>query len=201
MTTGVQQVLDRAAIAELIQRERAARDAARWEEMAQYHHPDSAIDVAWFRGSGADFVRATQRNWRTDAINFHEVGPAVITVNGSRAIAETSCTLHGFYKLDGVDVTSTGFIRLLWRAQRHQGTWLIAGLRGLYIRDLLQPCSPSENLKLDEDELSKYRDSYRFLTHTLRVLGRQPQDDLPGVDRPESVAALREGERLWLHQA
>ena len=42
------QVLDRAAVAELIQRERAARDGARWEEMATYHHPESMIDVAWF---------------------------------------------------------------------------------------------------------------------------------------------------------
>ena len=192
------QVLARAAVAEVIQRERAARDGARWNEMATYHHPDSMIDVAWFRGSGQDFVRATERNWRTDAVNFHEVGPAAVIVNGDRAIAETACTLHGFYKLDGVDVTSTGYIRLLWRAKRLRGKWLIAGLRGLYIRDLLQPCSPSHRLGLDELELSTFRDSYRYLTHTLKVLGRDPKHDLPGVDRPESIAALRKEEELWL---
>ena len=111
------QVLERAAIADIIQRERAARDAALWDEMARYYHPDSLVDVAWFRGSGEKFVLATKKNWRTDAINFHEMGLAVVTVNKDRAIAETACTLHGFYKLNGIDVTSTGFVRLLWRAQ------------------------------------------------------------------------------------
>ena len=195
------QLLDRASVAELIQRERAARDGARWEEMATYHHPASMIDVAWFKGSGAEFVQATARNWRTDAINFHEVGPAVVTVNNDRALAEAACTLHGFYNLKGVDVTSTGFVRLLWRARRHNGRWLIAGLRSLYILDLLQTCSPSDRLDLDENELSSYRSSYRFLTFTLKHLGRDPKHDLAGVDRPEGVTALLSAERAWLNGA
>ena len=150
--------LERAVIADLIQRERAARDAASWDEMASYYHPESLIDVAWFKGTGEEFVRATQKNWRTDAINFHEMGSAVVTVGNDR----------GFYKLNGVDVTSTGFVRLLWRAQRLQDHWLIAGLRSVYIRDLLQPCNPSQTIVLDEKELSAYRPSYRYLSYTLK---------------------------------
>ena len=196
-----QLILDRAEIADLIQRERAARDGARWDEMASYHHPESRVDVAWFQGSGQDFVQATSKNWRTDAINFHDVGPAVVTINKDRALADTGCTLHGFYKLNGVDVTSTGFVRLLWRAQRLGPRWLIAGLRGIYTRDLLQSCTPGDSLQLDERDLSGYRQSYRYLTHTLKTLGRQPSHDLPGVDRPETVAALREAETAWLGQA
>ena len=124
-----------------------------------------------------------------------------MTVNNDRAIAETACTLHGFYKLDGVDVTSTGFVRLLWRAQRLDGRWLIAGLRGLYLRDLLQPCGPSERLDLNDGELSAYRQSYRFLTYTLRVLGRVTSHDLPGVDQPERAAALLNAEQAWLSES
>ena len=192
------QLRERAVIAELIQRERTARDAASWDEMSMYYHPDSMVDVAWFKGSGAEFVRATKNNWRSDAINFHELGSAVVTINKDRAIAETACTLHGFYKLEGIDVTSTGFVRLLWRAQRHGDRWLVAGLRSLYIRDLLQPCNPSQTLTLNEAELSTYRPSYRYLTYTLKYLGRHPNHDLPGLDRPDSVSALRGAERLWL---
>ena len=194
------ELLDRAAIADLIQRERAARDAASWDQMASYYHPDSSIDVAWFRGTGEEFVRATQRNWRTDAINFHEMGTAVVTLNGDRALAETACTLHGFYKLDGVDVTSTGYVRLLWRAQRLDGRWLVAGLRSVYIRDLLQPCNPSQPLKLNEADLAGNRASYRYLTYTLKYLGRDPKNDLPGFDRPETVVAFRTAEAAWLEQ-
>ena len=193
-------ILEQAAIAALIQRERAARDAAQWKEMATFYHPESMIDVAWFQGSGQEFVQATKRNWRTDAINFHELGVAVVDICSDRALAETACTLHGFYNLNRVAVTSTGYVRLLWRAQKLRGTWLIAGLRSLYIRDLLQPCNGSDRLDLDEEELARYRPSYRYLTHTLKVLGRTPRHDLPGMDIPDSVAVLREGEQAWLHQ-
>ena len=197
----VTSVLEEAEIAALIQRERAARDGARWEEMATFYHPESSIDVAWFQGSGQQFVRATKKNWRTDAINFHELGVAVVDICKDRALADTACTLRGFFTLQDVPVTLSGYVRLLWRARRFEGTWLIAGLRSVYIRDLLQPCNGSDRLGLDEDELSRYRSSYRYLTHTLKVLGRNPRQDLPGMDRPEAVAALREAEEVWLRQS
>ena len=195
------QALERARIADVIQRERAARDAASWDEMASYYHPESLIDVAWFKGTGEEFVRATRKNWRTDAINFHEMGSAVVTVSNDRAIAETAYTLHGFYNRDGVDVTSTGFVRLLWRVQRLEALWLIAGLRSVYIRDLLQPCKPSQTLAVDEAKLSTYRPSYRYLSYTLQYLGREPSQVLPGCDRPDTVQALREAEQRWLAEA
>ncbi len=194
------QILERAQIADLIQRERATRDAASWDEMARYYHPESFVDVAWFKGSGQAFVDATKNNWRTDAINFHEMGPAIVTINNERALAETACTLHGFYTYNGVSVTSTGFVRLFWRAQRLGDRWLIAGLRSAYLRDLLQPCNPAQHIMFDEGELSTYRLSYRYLTATLKYLGREPKDDLPGYDRPDTVASLISHERDWLQQ-
>ena len=194
-------ILERAEIADLIQRERATRDAALWDEMARYYHPESFVDVAWFKGSGQAFVEATKKNWRTDAVNFHEMGSAIVTIDHDRAIAETACTLHGFYTYEGVPVTSTGFVRLFWRAERLEDRWLIAGLRSAYLRDLLQACNPAQRLTLDEEELATYRPSYRYLTATLKYLGREPKDNLPGYDRPETVAALLEGERRWLRQS
>ncbi len=195
------ELLNRMAVAEIIQRERAARDAGSWDEMASYHHPESFVDVAWFKGSGADFVSATQKNWRSSGnINFHDLGAPVITINGDRAIAETACTLHGFYERDGIDVASTGYTRLLWRTQRLNDRWLIAGLRCVYIRDMLQPCNPDQQLSLNEAELATYRPSYRYLTATLKYLGRDPKHDLPGFDQPETVVALREAEQTWLRQ-
>ena len=196
------EMLDRLAVADVIQRERAARDAASWDEMASYHHPDSFVDVAWFKGSGDEFVKATKKNWRSSGnINFHDLGAPVVTISRDRAIAETACTLHGFYERDGIDVASTGFTRLLWRTQRLGHQWLIAGLRCVYIRDMLQPCNPNQQLTLDETELATYRPSYRYLTATLKYLGRDPKHDLPGFDRPETVATLRAAEEDWLRQA
>ncbi len=196
------EVLQRVAVADVIQRERAARDSALWDEMATYYHPNSTIEVAWFKGSGAEFVRETKKNWRSAGnINFHELGAAVVTLSGDRAVAEMACTLHGFHTHNGVDVKSTGYVRLLWRAQKMDGRWLIAGLRALYIRDLLQPCNPNLQIVLDQAEIASYRPSYRFLTATLKYLGRKPKSDLPGVDQPGTAEALRKAEHVWLNQS
>ena len=109
--------------------------------------------------------------------------------------------MHGFYNRDGIDVTGTGYVRLMWRAQRLGDRWLVAGLRCTYIRDLMQPCNPSDRLVLDEAVRATYRPSYRYLTATLTYLGRSPSHDMPGIDGPETVAALRDGEQAWLHPA
>ena len=127
------------------------------------------------------------------------MGAALVDVVGERATAETFCTLHSFFPLDGIACKMTGFTRLLWRAQRLEGRWLLAGLRCVYIRDLLQPCNPCRVPVLDEAELARYRPSYRFVTYNLARLGLDPMNDLPGEDRPETVAALRAGEQRWLH--
>ena len=182
--------LDRFAIGGTIQRERAARDSAHWSEMASCYHPDSSVEVSWFKGSGQEFVKRTRMQYEKahqqsdcmERIHFHEMGPSIVTLNGSRAIAETACTLHSFFPLDGIDCKNTAFVRLMWRAQTSDGQWLIAGLRYLYLRDLISPCNPGQVPHPDQAELDQYRISYRFTCHHLAQLGLQPKDDLPGTD-------------------
>ncbi len=198
--------LDRLAIAEMIQRERNARDAGRWAEMASYYHPDSSIEVSWFKGTGTVFVersklqaeKVKQQADGSQRINFHEMGASVVDMHGDRALAETACTLHSFFPLDGVACKTTGFVRLLWRAQRLEDKWLIAGLRCLYVRDCITACNPNRQPTLDEAELATYRLSYRYVCYNLARLGLEPKSDLPGEDLPETVQALRDGESAWL---
>ncbi len=194
----VEEQLDQVAVNDLIQRERLARDNFFWVEMASYYHPDSFIDVSWFQGSGAEFVEESKENIRTDAINSHVMSPAVVTVKTDRAIAETPCMLRSFLQIEGDDVSFESFVRLLWRARRLDGRWLIAGLRGIYVRDMVMACNPSRVPKLDVEKLAKFRLSYRYLSYNLAYFGREARDDLPGIDRPETVTALREAEKQWL---
>ena len=197
---------DRLAIAEMILRERNARDAGRWAEMASYYHPESSVEVSWFKGTGAVFVersrlqaeKVKQQADGAQRTNFHEMGAAVVDVQGDRALAETACTLHSFFPLDGIPCKNTGFVRLLWRAQRLEDKWLLAGLRCLYVRDYLTACNPNRQPTLDEAELATYRLSYRYVTYNLARLGLDPKNDLPGEDQPETVKALRDGELAWL---
>lgn len=191
-------LLDQVAISDVIHRERLARDSGAWDEMASLYHPDASIDVSWFQGSGADFVEATRKAIRPGVLNFHMMSPTVVSVRGDRALAETPTALQAFMQFDGLDIIGTSFLRQLWRAQRTGGDWLIAGLRGIYIRDQMSPCDTGQVLKLDEAKLRSFRQSYRYLSYRLAALGMNPRDDLPGVDRPETVAAVRAAELQWL---
>lgn len=128
------------------------------------------------------------------------MSPPAITLQSRRAIANTACAIRTFATLDGVDVAVTAYSRLLWRVESREGPWLIAGLRGLYIRDLMVACDPSRVPNLDENKLAAHRPSYRYLSYLHAAQGRNVVDDLPGADRPETVTALYAVEREWLAQ-
>lgn len=193
--------LDRVAIGDVIMRERWARETRNPDVAAACFHPESTVEVSWFKGTGAEFVDTARGRPPSDTVNFDSMSPPVIWVNKDRAIADTSCVVHTFLRLDGIEVSTVSYTRLLWRVQRHNGLWLIAGLRGIYIRDTLSPSSPNQELKLDEKKLSTFRPSYRHLSYVLLASGRPMLDDLPGIDRPETVVALRSAENHWLERA
>jgi len=191
---------DRIDVADLILRERLARDSKQWEDMAACYHPQSVVEVSWFRGSGAEFVEMTQKAMRPGSLNFHIMTPPVVNVRKDRAISETPCILRSFSMMDGVEISFEGFVRLFWRARREGDRWLIAGLRCLYLKDEIHGRNPNRQPVFDEEKLASYRDSYRFTSANLANLGIAVTDDLPGTDRPEMADALRTGEDAWLAQ-
>ncbi|NIE66038.1 nuclear transport factor 2 family protein [Burkholderia sp. Ax-1719] len=195
------EVLNRIRIEDVMLRERAARDGRRWEEMAACYHPDSHVEVSWYSGPGAGFVEQTAVMARGPVQTFHLMGQSVVTMRENRALLDTECTIHGVMNLDGCEVDIVSISRLMWRMQAHEGRWLIAGLRSLYVRDMLVPLNPNRVPPLDADRLAKFRPSYRYIAYTNALAGRTIPDDLPGVDRPDLEIALRQGEKAWLHNA
>lgn len=189
---------DRQAIVDIIARERAARDAADWKELARCYTADSLVDLSWFRGTGASFAEASAGMALT-MLSFHEVGTPLIELNGDRALGDTGCTIHLIGELDGVEVDVLGYNRLRARVQRAECGWRMAGLRTVYIHDLIIPLNPSCPPRVAREDLEKYRRSYRCLSHMLVNHGLPARDDLPGVDKPETVAMLVAAEKVWLH--
>lgn len=192
---------DKLRIADLIQRERSARDAGDWTEMAACWHPSSTVDVSWYHGDGAGFVAATRRFAAGGRVSVHQLSPTVVKVAGLRAIAETPCQLIIFVPIDGIDMCVTGVVRLLWQAEDLHGNWLLTGLRMIYIRDHLASCDPTNQPVIDRKELASYRPSYRFLSYILARSPNRPRNDLPGIDRPETVEAVRAAQARWLSGA
>ena len=198
--TTQQDAADSSAVADVILRERLARETHNATDEAACFHPDAIVEVSWFKGSATKFIEAGQNNPDTKTVHFDSMSPGVVWLKNDRAISDTACAVHTFSLLDGIEVSVTSYTRLLWRVQRTQGQWLIRGLRGIYIRDTLIPRDPTKVPKLDEEKLRGFRPSYRFLSYILTANGAPAHNDLAGVDQPEVVAALRAAERAWLEQ-
>lgn len=192
--------LDRVAIADIIARERAARDTGDWDGLARCYVPASLVDISWFTGTGAEFARASA-GMAEKMFSFHELGLSIIDVRGDRALGDTGCTIHLIGAMDGVEVDVVGYIRSRARLRQEEGRWLMVGLRAIYIHDLIVPLNPSSPPRISEAELARYRRSYRALCHMLAGQNLPARDDLPGVDRPETVTALVEAEKDWLTEA
>lgn len=201
----VTELLDRFAVSQLVLRERLARETRNFDDADACFLPDAIVEVSWFKGTAADFVGAARQadagGAARPAVYFDAMSPAFVLVNADRAIADSSCAIHTFLPLDGIEASMTSYTRLLVRARKSKGEWRIAALRAVYIRDLLEPCNPSEIPNIDTQKLKRYRPSYRHLSYILEAGGRPLRDDLPGVDWPETVAALRLAERQWLAEA
>ena len=190
---------DKIDVAELILRERLARDNRDWDEMASCWLEDSIVDVSWLRGSGPEFVRLTRGNVKDNSYNFHVMSPPVVKVMGDNAHLGNAVHAARLLEHRRADPSYEGFVRLFWRAWRSEGTWLLAGLRCLYLVDLFHGRDPAQPPRFDPERLKTYRSPYRFLMCNLTNLGVPVRDDLPGIDRPEMVAAMRTAEAAWLN--
>ena len=189
---------DRIDVADLILRERLARDDHQWDDMLSCWDEDSSVEVSWFRGTGPEFVKMSSGIVKEISFNFHVMSFPVVNVMGDRAISDTPCQLRDFTQANGTDVSYEGFVRLLWRAKRTRNGWRLAGLRSIYLVDLFHNSDPAKPLPFDMAKLQTYRRPYRFLTFSMANVGVPMRDDLPGRDQPEVVARMRETEVAWL---
>jgi hypothetical protein len=167
--------------------ERAARDLARWDEMAATFTDDARVRVSWFAGTGAEFVAASRAMYEAGSRSFHDVGAVRVRANGDRAVADASAAVHVRGELGGVAVDVTTHGRLFWRLC-HNGSWRIASLEMLYQKDTIAAVDPTRPVPATAlTGAGSYRPSYRYLALLLAAGGREIAQDLPGADRPDLV--------------
>ena len=196
-------LIDRAAVADLVQTERAARDQGQWDRMAGCFHPDSRVSLSWIETTGPAFVEASRAAFAAGVRHLHQMSPTLVSLNGDRALAETGCVILLPGAIGGVAVTVTCQARLFARAERRTpseegGVWRLAALRPHYFRDSIAADLPGQVPVLDEARLAGYRESYRFLSYLLEETGKTPRPDLAGADRPDLAEAAAAEEAAWL---
>lgn len=193
-----QRAVDASRIEDLVQTERLARDLLQWERMHSCFSNDAHVEMSWFKGSGFEFVEAAKRMSASGAPAFHQMTPTVTRVNGSRALAESGCAIHLRAHVAGAEADVVSHARYLTRVERCGDAWLICGLRAFYLRDMLVAADPTNPPRLSASKLNGYRPSYRYLSYLLEEQGHPVSNDLPGIDLPDSVAALVANEERWL---
>ena len=189
---------DQQAVSALVLRERQSRDRGWWEDMAACFSDDAVIDISWFHGPAAEFIRQTRERSTDGVWGRHRLAPPAVRVNGDRAWAELTLGIEFRTDVDGVAADLVSYCRSQYRARRTDGIWQLAYITSIYERDTLTPAVPGTLLPLNPAEFQHFRASYRCLAWYFNGRGTPLPDDLLGDDRPEPVARQYAREETWL---
>ena len=190
-----QDLLDKFNIKELIEFERFCRDNAQWDEMKKCYTTDSTVKISWYQGSGHGFVDASSK---MKSYAPHKLYDTLVWLNGNKAIAITMATIQVRISVDGNLLELQSEAKLIFRTQKVNGEWIIAGFESIYEKDALVPVTPNSNITIPAEEIAKFRPSYANLSYALSKEGHPVATDLPGIDKPEMVAKLYEDTEAWL---
>jgi hypothetical protein len=185
-------------ISQTILKERQGRDRGWWDQMRACFADDATVRLSWFRGSGADFVAASEKMVARGETSLHRLSPPVVDHHGDRAFVEVPAVIEVRGEVDGVEVDLASATRLCYRVRRHENGWLIHSLDPVYERDTLTPSHPGETLPIGPGDVARFRSAYRFLSYVLSRRGYQVGDDLYGDDRPDEATRLYRAAHEWL---
>jgi hypothetical protein len=188
---------DASQAAEVVLREREARDRCWWDAMAKCFHVDSHVEISWFHGSGAEFVAASVGMAARGVTSRHRLGPPTVRAREGRAVVLLPAVVETYPLIDDVECVLNAYCRLCYRVRNDDGDWTIAGMQVVYERDELHAALPGPSVTVPATDVAGLRVPYRLLAWTLRQSGFAISQDLPADDRPELVTALYSEAYAW----
>lgn len=166
--------------------------------MADCFFDDSCVEISWFQGTGKAFAEASRGMYHERGMHVkHRLGPVLVTLNGERAVATVSGIIDIPQVIDGVAITLSSHTLFLYKVEKRQGAWGLMSFEAIYRRDEIVPVIPGQTITVPEDELRRYRPSYRYLAWINERNGYVVNNDLAGEDRPETVAAILQATFDW----
>jgi hypothetical protein len=188
---------DKLACAELVQAWGFARDQQRWDDLLAIFHPEGEIAVSWFRGPYTEFVahcrRISGHGSGQGPVSKHELWPARVTLNGERALAETSVAILVRQTIEGIAVDLTSYGRFLDRIEKRSGEWRMVERAALYEKDRLDPVEPSPAFAemLAKADTAKFPAPYRYMAYRVEAAGRSLAEPVHYDGRLETEALKR----------
>jgi hypothetical protein len=203
---------DRLAIRDVVETWASARDSGDWEAFRACWHDDGYMMATWFQGPKEDFIRVSQEGAARGVNILHFTGGCRITLNGTRAIAQTRMTIMQRAEVDGVlcDVNCLGRFYDFFEKrgvrgvgppepaeQKRDGRWGMVLRQPIYEKDRIDPVDPAASLVLDPELLARFPEGYRHLAYLQVQVGYPVKPDMPGLRGPE-VERLYERGAAWL---
>lgn len=143
------------------------------------------------------FVRRSRELTGKGSSVIHTITPAEITVHQEKAIAEAPASIMIRFEKDEHQYELISNCRLMYRLSRvDEVGWKINELTVIYVRDMIVPVAPMATSF--SPDLTGFRGSYKFLTWTLQHRQVPISQELPGVDRPDTIVHLQEEQTQWL---
>jgi hypothetical protein len=189
---------DKLAITEAVQNWAFARDFGDWDLLRAVFHPDGVMTSTRFTGPAEAFIANAAKNKTSRSTHF--MGGTSARLNGSKAIAESRMILMSRTTLEGVEVDVTCYGRFYDRFVNHEGAWRVLRRNAIYERDRIEPVRPGIALRLDEAELARFPEGYRYLAYVQSKSGSTVDLALPTPRSPALEQLYREG-NAWLAAA
>jgi hypothetical protein len=133
---------------------------------------------------------------------IHTISPVEITVNGSKALAESTGSISIRFEQDGYEYDCISLSRFVSRLVNTADGFRLLTLQAVYIRDSIVPVVPGNGSAkgLVLPELKDMRSSYRYIGWLLARAGFTISKNLPGVDDEKSVQKLMDSASAWLKE-
>ncbi len=195
-----QPLLEKLAIAEVVNNWAVWRDAGDWERFRTVWHADGWMTATWFQGPAEQFIEVSKAGFDRGVSILHFLGGSSVELRGQRAIAQTKMTISQRATVDGVavDVVCTG--RFYDFFEKREARWGIVRRQPIYEKDRMDVLDPAATLKLDAELLNGFPEGYRHLAYLQSRIGFTIKRDLPQL-KGDVIQALYAHGRKWLDGA
>ena len=172
-------LLDRLAIREAIERWAVWRDSGDFDRLASLWHPQGRMFATWFQATGAEFVARSRKAWEAGVRVTHVIGGSSIDIVGDRAVSLTRTTLVQRGTINGVEVDVVCYSQFWDAWARSDGAWLLRLRQPIYDLDHMIPLSGAVLPALDQARLNDFPIGYRHLAYLQTELGFDVSHDMP----------------------
>ena len=152
-----------------------------------------------YNGDIDGFVSGSRKMEGTGIRANHDINPVDIHFNALRdkAVSESTGQLRMALSIEDVLYHLISYVRFISKLEKYRDQWYLLSFEAIYESDYLTPDFPTEKVPSTRP-LPSSRKSYGVVSWLLERSNFLINQELPGIDRPESVKQIMDEKFAWL---